>query len=393
MRVLLNAASAKMGGAVNYLHNIAQQLETVAPEDEFICIVPENRVATFHGLARNFLVIGTRASNGSYLSRIWFEQVTLRRMLRSQRIDVLFSTANLGMLACPTRQVLLVRNILYFSSEYEQLLFIEGIKARIENALRRWLVCRSVKSADAILTPSRTMLEALTSHCPAARHKTFVNPYGVTSPRPRCTVNKSGNKERTAVTLLYTSLYAEHKNMGTLLGALRVLIRDGVECRLMTSADPEWQGPAKTATRQRDLEMVRDPDLRHHLEFTGVLDGDGIARLYELADIFVYPSIIESFGHPLLEAMAAGLPIVAADAPINRELCNDAAVYFSAYDAKDCARQVRRVIEEPRLSNELARRAIERSRAFQWQDHGAHLITALAQRNLKVARAEHDGRS
>ena len=122
MRVLLNAVSAKMGGAANYLRNIACELESLAPEDEFVCVVPDEQVVTFRGLARNLQVIGIPESNGSYLRRLWFDQVTLRRMLQKERIDVLYSTANLGMLACPNRQVLLVRNILYFSPAYEQLL-------------------------------------------------------------------------------------------------------------------------------------------------------------------------------------------------------------------------------------------------------------------------------
>ena len=388
MRVLLNAVSAKMGGAANYLRNIACELESLSPEDEFVCVVPDEQVVTFRGLARNLQVIGIPESNGSYLRRLWFDQVTLRRMLQSERIDVLYSTANLGMLACPNRQVLLVRNILYFSPAYEKLLVTAGLKARVENALRRWLVCRSAKSADVVLTPSRTMLEALLEHCPAARDKAVVNPYGVRPPTPRGATTKPCRERGSAVTLLYTSLYAEHKNLGTLLRALKQLIKSGIEYRLVTPADPDWQGPGRTATWQCDSQAMRDPELSRHVEFTGILDGEAIARLYNLADVFVYPSTIESFGHPLLEAMAAGLPVVAADAPINRELCADSAVYFSPHDAADCARQIRRVIDEPWLANELVRRGVERSRGFQWRDHGAQLIAALANRDSAGARSQ-----
>jgi glycosyltransferase involved in cell wall biosynthesis len=388
LRVLLNAVSAKMGGAANYLRNIACELESLAPEDEFVCVVPDEQVVTFRGLARNLHVIGVLDSNGSYLRRLWFDQVTLRRMLQSEKIDVLYSTANLGMLACPTRQVLLVRNILYFSPAYENLLVTAGLKARFENALRRWLVCRSAKSADVVLTPSRTMLDALLDHCPAVRDKAVVNPYGVRTCRLRGATTKPCREKGSVVTLLYTSLYAEHKNLGTLLRALKELITSGAEYRLVTPADPDWQGPGRTATWKCDSQTMHDPELSRHVEFTGILDGEGIGQLYDLADVFVYPSIIESFGHPLLEAMAAGLPVVAADAPINREICADSAVYFSPHDAEDCARQIRRVIDEPCLANELVRRGVERSRDFQWREHGAHLIAALANRDSADACSE-----
>jgi glycosyltransferase involved in cell wall biosynthesis len=385
LRVLLNAVAAKMGGAANYIRNIALELESLAPEHEFICVVPEEQVDTVRGLARNLQVIAAPVSNDSYLRRLWFDQVTLRRMLRSERIDVLYSTANFGMLFCPCRQVLLVRNMLYFSPAYEQLLFTAGLKARCENAMRRWLVCRSVKSADTVLTPSRAMLEALLKYCPAARGKTVVNPYGVRPPGAHRATTKPFHERGSAVTLLFTSLYAEHKNLGTLLRALKELSNSGVEYRLMTPADPDWQGPRRTATWQYDSQMARDPDLSCHLEFTGVLDGEAIARLYALADVFVYPSTIESFGHPLLEAMAAGLPVVAADAPINRELCADSAVYFRSHDATDCARQIRCVIDDPYLADKLIRRGVERSRSFQWREHTVHLIELLANSHSVLA--------
>ncbi len=377
-----------MGGAANYIRNIARELESLAPEDEFICVLPEEQANTVRGLARNLRVIGTSASNGSYLRRLWFDQVTLRRMLQSEGIDVLYSTANLGMLACPCRQVLLVRNMLYFSPAYEQLLTTAGLKARFENGMRRWMVCLSVTSADTVLTPSRTMLDALLDRCPAARGKAVVNHYGVRSKGVKGSTAERRHAGEGAVTLLYTSLYAEHKNVGTLLRALQELTKSGVEYRLMTPADPDWQGPGRTAIWRRDSRMARDPELSRRLEFTGVLDGEAIARLYDLADLFVYPSVIESFGHPLLEAMASGLPVVAADAPINREICADSAIYFSPYDASDCARQIRRVIDDSRLYNELIRRGVERSRRFQWREHGSELIAVLANRDSTGPHAE-----
>jgi glycosyltransferase involved in cell wall biosynthesis len=387
LRVLLNAVSAKMGGAANYIRNIARELEALSPEDEFICVLPEKQVDTARELARNFKVIGTPAANGTYLQRLWFDQVTLRRMLQTEGIDVLYSTANLGMLACPCRQVLLVRNMLYFSSAYDQLLATAGLKARFENAMRRWLVCLSVRSADTVLTPSRTMLGALLERCPAALGKAVVNYYGVRPQRVNGAIAQRAHITQGPVTLLYSSLYAEHKNVGTLLRALQELMKSDVAYRLLTPADPDWQGPRRSAIWHRDSEMARDPELRRRIEFTGVLDGRALAGLYTRSDVFVYPSTIESFGHPLLEAMAAGLPVVAADAPINRELCADSAIYFSPYDALDCARQIRRVIEDVCLADELIRRGMERSRGFQWREHGFRLIAALANKDSALPAA------
>jgi hypothetical protein len=63
-----------MGRAANDIRNIACELESLAPEDEFICVVPQEQVDTVRGLARNLQVIGTPVLNDSYLRRLWFDQ-------------------------------------------------------------------------------------------------------------------------------------------------------------------------------------------------------------------------------------------------------------------------------------------------------------------------------
>jgi glycosyltransferase involved in cell wall biosynthesis len=99
--------------------------------------------------------------------------------------------------------------------------------------------------------------------------------------------------------------------------------------------------------------------------------------LYRSADIFVFPSYTESFGHPLVEAMATGLPIVASDIPINRELCGPAAEYFSTFDPTSCAAAIRRVAENPDLRRRLSAAALCRAAAFTWESHIDHLIEAF----------------
>ena len=93
-------------------------------------------------------------------------------------------------------------------------------------------------------------------------------------------------------------------------------------------------------------------------------------HLYLDSDIFVFPSFTESFGFPMAEAMSYGLPIVASDTPVNREICGEAAVYFSPLSPEDLARQVHRVATD--LPRRATLGAAGRERAvtkFRWEDH------------------------
>jgi glycosyltransferase involved in cell wall biosynthesis len=128
-------------------------------------------------------------------------------------------------------------------------------------------------------------------------------------------------------------------------------------------------------TFEEDLALARSPAVAPWVEFVTPLDYDRRLESYREADIFVFPSLVESFGHPMAEAMAAGLPVVAADTPVNREICDDAAVYFSSLNPVDLAQQVRRLAADSALRSRLGAAGRERVTAsFRWEEHVRRLL-------------------
>ncbi len=365
-----------MGGAANYIKNLAVELSESESEHEFIFLAPEVQARSIRALAPNIRVVVTNVGHAGIGARLWFDNVTLRRLIRREKIDVLFSTANFAMFWCPCRQILLIRNALHFSTIYARNILTRKVMSRrLENSLRRRLICQSAKAADIVMTPSESMLDDLHLWCSVPREKTLVNYYGVNAGLLQATGRSSGDGfVSPRPHLVYTSLYAEHKNVITLLRALLELVRSGTDCRLVTTADPNWEQAGWTSTWKEDAILAASPELVQHLEFKAPCSVEEMAELYVGADVFVYPSVIESFGHPLVEAMAVGLPIVAADAPVNRELCRDAAIYFSPFDPIDFARQIRRVLEDHQLRSFLVDAGLRRSREFSWRKHAEILL-------------------
>ena len=361
MRILVHAAAAKIGGAGTYIRTLARELAHYSQHD-YLFLVPEAQADAIRGLAPHISVL---PNNLGGLRRLWFDQIELPRILRRERIDVLFSSANFATFFCPCRQLLLTRNSLYFSKIYrDRILPHKTFLTRFGEFLRRFLARRSARAVDVVITPSQAMLYELEAAVPVRAAQ--VNHYGVDRQRFRPQPRPFAPDGQ--VRLLFTSLYAEHKNLGTLFRALLRLHASGGKSFLITTSDPSWED-ISNPIRDADRALAHELKSRRLLELTGVLAGAALDHVYARADLFVYPSVVESFGHPLLEAMASGLPVVAADVPVNRELCGEAAVYFSPFNDDDCARQIGFVMNDAELRRTLVQRGLRRVEKFTWSAH------------------------
>jgi glycosyltransferase involved in cell wall biosynthesis len=420
MKIAINAVSAKMGGAVSYLTNVLRCLPPPESGYRFFVFVRTETARLLGNVAANILICEIPSRNSDGWRRFWWEQITLRRWLQRENIKVLFSSANFAMFQCPVRQILLVRNAVYFSKMYQEtILPRQAWKKRAWFRFSRRLVCMSAQTADLVMTPTQAMLDGLRDYTEVPPHKALVNSYGVepdkgcdcpseretgqeadggstearsTTPSPSLTrrgittanpsLARSGvsTPDPAPVRLLYVSLFGENKDLSTLLRALPQLNREGSQgFVLKTTANPHWKEVAQAVTRPEAIALLQSPEIAQRVQFVGPLPRKETQRLYRDADLFVFPSWLESFGQPMAEAMAHGLPIVAADTPLNREICGESAVYFRVRDPGDLAEKVRNLWADEALRQNL----IESGRAraannFKWQDHAARLLAALA---------------
>ncbi len=384
MKILVNAVSAKLGGAATYIRNLAGSLlDQAQAGEEFLFLVPPERMKELPAGNPRLRVLASGAASGSHARRWWWDQVTLRGIVRRERPAVLFSSANFALLGCPCPQVLLVRIPIYFSREYlEQVLPQKPLAFRAETSVRRWLVCRSAQAADCVVTPSAAMLEDLRRFTRLDAGRAVVNSYGV--PRGRvarlasaaAAETRGPGSEPRPVRLLWVSHYADHKNLVTLLRAVELLQKEhGSPFELLLTLDVESQAGQHTPMPEDERELLRR--LGGVVRTLGVLDYERTWQAYSEADVFVFPSLCESFGHPLVEAMAAGLPIVASDIAVHREICGDAARYFPVLSVEALAGALRELIGDPQSRRGLAARGRLQVEKFFWEDHVARLLDLL----------------
>lgn len=231
------------------------------------------------------------------------------------------------------------------------------------DAYRRVAVPAGLRVAERVITTSKTVGDALGECYGVDSDRITVVPLAADGDRFRPAL---AGEERAAETgigqpyVLFVSALWGYKNASTLVEAFAQLVReDGIE-HLLVLAGKDG-GDMATCRRIAARHGIED-----RLVFTGHTRDPLLPALYRHADLFVYPSLIESFGLPLLEAMASGVPVVASNRWAIPEVCGDAALICEP-TAEPLAESMRQVLQNPVRAAELRSAGIGRAAQFTWQ--------------------------
>ena len=136
--------------------------------------------------------------------------------------------------------------------------------------------------------------------------------------------------------------------------------------------------PIAERTTYLNCVLTQQPVIRAGVHSRGC-SYERLPELYRRHDVFVFPSLAESYGHPLVEAMASGLPVVAADLPYARRTCGEAALYFEPFSADELAAKIRQLAGDSLLRQELRRRGLQRVKGMTWQTHVEGLLKVFGE--------------
>lgn len=112
--------------------------------------------------------------------------------------------------------------------------------------------------------------------------------------------------------------------------------------------------------------VIEEFDLNNDVLIPGWVNEDDLACFYNAATAFVFPTKHEGFGIPILEALACGLPTIASDIPVLREISGEAVLYFDYNDKYDIARAMVRIVKDEKLRQELISKGLTQSCNFSW---------------------------
>jgi glycosyltransferase involved in cell wall biosynthesis len=358
-RIGINAlflVPGETGGMETYARQLVPALAEALPESELVAFVgPEVRERLGERpFGASVRVVEAPVPAANRLSRVAAEQLWLPFAARREHIDLLHSlgTTAPGRVSCAS--VVTVHDVIYATwPEAHTTAMRLGMRVLVPLGLRD--ADRVVTSAEAA---AREIVETL--HYP--RERIDVVPLGGglarVQPAPEAEVRARYDLGDAPI-VLSVSARRPHKNLPRLLEALAGLRADPQPLLVLPGYATEFEpaleariGELGVASRVRVLGWIPDADLE---------------GLYAAATCFVFPSLAEGFGLPVLEAMERGVPVACSRASSLPEVGGDAVLYFDPLRVDEIGAATERLLTDAGLRRRLAAAGRERARGFSWQ--------------------------
>jgi glycosyltransferase involved in cell wall biosynthesis len=341
-------------GIGTYIRHLVDSLALIDDENQYVLFArPEHQDRLAH-LPENFRVVPEPAP--VYSIR---ELIVLSWRLFRLRLDLYHSTHYVLPAIVPCRAVVTIHDIIH-------LLYPEFLPHALAFSYASRMIKRSLTRGDRIIAGSQNTKDDLLQHFEIDESKIEVVYYGVAD-RFRQRVPDQQREEMlaelglTTPYILFVGNPKPHKNLDN-------VVRAYAKARSMNGLDAELvcvggSGPETVRVKERASHL----GVSEHVHFTGRLADKYLPAVYQGAELFVYPTLYEGFGLPVVEAMASGVPVITSDKSALKEVAEGYADLVNPVDVDQMAHAIAHCLSDPEHRAALARLGSRRAADFQWQ--------------------------
>lgn len=332
-----------------------QQMQT--PHDYYVYVQPDEDSNALVNSSHMHVQVKGPASYP-----VW-EQNMLPKACKEDKVNLLHCTSNTAPISTKLPLVVTIHDIIYL----EKWMIKEGTYyQRFGNLYRRWNVPRIAKKAQTIITVSdyerQRIIEGL--HIPENRVKTVYNACGSHFTPEKNEAELLAFKQKMNLPdrfVLFLGNTDPKKNLPNVMRALGLLHAKGQLD--FTLVMPDFGKDHLLAM----LKAQNNEHLINHIMLTGYIPNKELPNLYRLAQMFLYPSLRESFGIPILEAMACGIPVITSNTSAMPEVAGEGALLIDPTQPDDIAATILNVLQNESLRNQTIAYGINRAAMFSWQ--------------------------
>lgn len=358
MRIGLNQlylVPGAVGGSETYARELTAALSALRPDDEFIVYVGDEAAAVLPdstwGENVRMQSLGFKASGKP--RRIAAELLQLPRRAERDGVDLLHSLGTTSPLHGRVPRVVSVLDLVFHH-------FPQTFPRAAQRGLEV-LVPRGARRADRVIAISQATKDDLASTYSIDPQKIDVTLLGhgiseIGNSTPAAELRQRFALGEAPVALCVASGLA-HKNLPRLLEAFKQV---GAQARLVVVGHAGLEHESLIA-------QAHALGIADRVTFTGWMDEADLNGFYAAAELFVYPTLLEGFGLPVLEAMARGVAVACSSTSSLPEVAGDAALTFDPEDTSAIARAIEKLMNDPELRDQLTERGRERAAEFTWQ--------------------------
>lgn len=165
--------------------------------------------------------------------------------------------------------------------------------------------------------------------------------------------------------VLFVGNFNPRKNLEQLIKAFDLAKKQGIPHQLIIAGEQGWK-----FNRDAALQGIQHTE---DIRFIGYVPDEDMPALYSAADLFVFPSLYEGFGIPVIEAQACGTPVLTSNGSALPEVGGDEAVYVDPYDIEDISNGILQVLQNPALMEQLRQNGLSNARRFSWRTSAEQL--------------------
>lgn len=350
---------------------LVKELQGIDHENEYFIYIKPDVDKDCLKETDNFHIV--ELEGGSY--PVW-EQSALPKAAKDDGCDMLHCTSNTAPLNPKMPLIVTLHDIIYMEKSYPKILMDKGTNyQKFGNVYRRYIVPRVVKRADKIITVSHFEKNRIGEFfgLPESDNRLVAVYNGVS--RHFVPVDDESFLKRVKAQYKLPDKYFfflgntdPKKNTKGVLKAFSDFRKKNNDDYTLVMLDYDREELRKL------LNEIGDADLENHIHLTGYVINTDLPAIYGLCEVFLYPSLRESFGIPMLEAMRCGTPVITSNTSSMPEVSGGKALIIDPYKPEEITDGMLKLIDNDKLKEELREAGFEQAAKFSWKAMAEHVL-------------------
>lgn len=320
----------------------------------------------------------------------WWEQVLLPRAVKKYKCEILHCTGNTAPLFSPVPLILTLHDIIFLETSLLGIIFGEGSRyQRFGNIYRRWVVPKVIYKTRWIVTVSDFENRCIREHFGTMVEDRVLTVYNGVGDHflqpPHPSVLKAVREKYSLPDRYFFFLGNTHpkKNTKGVLQAYSAYVASqGTGVRLlMVDYD--------TAALKELLEEIGDPDLFEQIVIRDYVNNSDLPAIYVQSELFLYPSLRESFGIPIIEAMAAGTPVISSTTSSMPEIAGQAAILVDPFKPEEITVAMIHIRKQPGLREKMIRAGSRQAQQFSWSSAAKKMAELYRMSPINTKEKQH----